>query len=63
MITEEMLHKAASRSCEIYVAYLEKGYDPQNKHKFSPEFEKHIQDLKNGKRSDLPNILHRFIKK
>ena len=63
MITEEMLHKAASRSCEIYVAYLEKGYDPQNKHEFSPEFEKHIQDLKNGKRSGLPNILHRFIKK
>ena len=63
MITEEMLHKAASRSCEIYVAYLEKGYDPQNKHEFSPEFEKHIQDLKNGTRSDLPNILHRFIKK
>ena len=63
MITEEMLHKAASRSCEIYVAYLEKDYDPQNKHEFSPEFEKNIQDLKNGKRPDLPNILHRFIKK
>ena len=63
MITEEMLHKAAARSCEIYVSYLEKGYDPQNKHEFSPKFEKHIQDLKNGKRPDLPNILRRFIKK
>ena len=41
-----MLRKAAARSCEIYVSYLEKGYDPQNKHEFSPEFEKHIQDLK-----------------
>lgn len=46
MIPEEMLRKAAARSCEIYVSYLEKGYDPQNKHEFSPEFEKHIQDLK-----------------
>ena len=63
MITEEMLRKAAARSCEIYVAYLEKGYDPQNKHEFSPEFEKHIQDLKNGKRPNFPDILHRFIKK
>ena len=63
MIPEEMLRKAAARSCEIYVSYLEKGYDPQNKHEFSPEFEKHIQDLKNKKRLDRLNIFHRFIKK
>ena len=63
MITEEMLRKAAARSCEIYVAYLEKGYNPQNKHEFSPEFEKHIQDLKNEKSPDRLNILRRFIKK
>ena len=63
MIPEEMLRKAAARSCEIYVSYLEKGYDPQNKHEFSPEFEKHIQDLKNKKRPNRLNIFHRFIKK
>lgn len=63
MITEEMLRKAAARSCEIYVAYLEKGYDPQNKHKFSPEFEKNIQALKTEKRPGRPNVPHRFIKK
>ena len=63
MIPEEMLRKAAARSCEIYVSYLEKGYNPQNKHEFSPEFEKHIQDLKNKKRPNRLNIFHRFIKK
>ena len=49
MITEEMLRKAAARSCEIHVAHLEKDYDPQNQHEFSPEFEKRIQDLKDRK--------------
>ena len=63
MITEDMLRKAAARSCEIYASYLEKGYNPQNKHEFSPEFEKNIQALKNKKRPGRPNVLHRFIKK
>lgn len=49
MIIEEMLRKAAARSCEIYVAHLEKGYDSQNRHEFSPELEKRIQDLKHKK--------------
>ena len=49
MITGEMLRAAAARSCEIYVAHLEKDYDPQNQHEFSPEFEKRIQDLKDRK--------------
>ena len=49
MIPEEMLRAAAARSNEIYVAYLEKGYDPQNQHEFSPEFEKSIQDIITGK--------------
>lgn len=49
MIPEEMLRAAATRSNEIYVAYLEKGYDPQNQHEFSPEFEKSIQDIITGK--------------
>ena len=63
MITEEMLRKAAARSCEIYVAHLEEGYDPQNQHEFSPEFEKRIQDLKNGKKPGHLNVFHRFIKR
>ena len=63
MITDEMLRKAATRSCEIYVARLEKGYDPQNQHEFSPEFEKRIQDLKDGKMPGRWNALRRFIKR
>ena len=46
MITDEMLRAAASRSCEIYVAHLEKGFDPTKKHEFSPEFLRKIERLK-----------------
>lgn len=46
MITDEMLRVAASRSCEIYVAHLEKGFDPTKKHEFSPEFLRKIERLK-----------------
>lgn len=63
MITEEMLRKAAARSCEIYVAHLEKRYDFQNHYKFSPEFKKCIQDIKSGKIPSRLNILRRFIKR
>ena len=63
MITEKMLRKAAARSCEIYVMHLEKGYDPQNRHEFSPEFEKFIQDLKDGKLPERLNAFRRFIKR
>lgn len=52
MITEEMLRTAATKASEIYVACLEKGYDPQNQHEFSPEFEKSIQDIIAGRRTD-----------
>jgi hypothetical protein len=45
VITEEMLRAAAVRSSEIYVAHLEKGI---NRHEFSPEFEKSIQDIVEG---------------
>ena len=62
MITEEMLRKAAARSCEIYVAHLEKGYDPQTQHEFSPEFEKRIQDLIDGKVPGHLNAFRRFFK-
>ena len=63
MITDEMLRKAAARSCEIYVAHLEKGYNPQNQHEFSPEFEKRMQDLIDGKVPRRLNALRRFIKR
>lgn len=46
MITDEMLRAAAARSCEIYVAHLEKGFDPTKKHEFSPEFLRKIERLK-----------------
>lgn len=46
MITDEMLCAAAARSCELYVAHLEKGFDPEMKHEFSPEFLRKIERLK-----------------
>ena len=46
MITEEMLCAAAARSCEIYVSYLERGYNPENQHEFSLQFKKKIRKLK-----------------
>ena len=49
MITEEMLREAAATSSEIYVAHLEKGI---SRHEFSPEFEKSIQDIVAGRRSE-----------
>lgn len=52
MITEEMLCAAAARSCEIYVDYLERGYDPENQHEFSLQFEKKIKKLK--RKADHP---------
>ena len=48
MITDEMLRASAIRSCEIYVAHLEDGFDPNERHTFSPEFEKKIERLKRG---------------
>ena len=56
MITEEMLCAAAARSCEIYVAYLERGYDPENQHEFSLQFEKKIKKLK--RKADHPVFYH-----
>lgn len=52
MITEEMIRVAAARSCEIYAAQLEKGFDPENQHVFSAEFEKRIKKLK--RKADHP---------
>ena len=63
MITEEMLREAAATASEALVAYYEKGYDPQKHLEPPPEFEKRIQDLKNGKMPGLANAIHRFIKR
>ena len=57
MITEEMLRAAAARSSEIYTEWLEKGYDPQNRHEFSPEFEKRIRDIVEGGRAMIDEQL------
>lgn len=46
MIPEEVLRSAAVRSREIYVSCLEQGYDPENQHVYSPDFEKKIERLK-----------------
>lgn len=45
MITEEMLHCAAVRSCEEFSAQLEEGYDLQHPHQFSPEFQARLRSL------------------
>ena len=52
MITEEMLCAAAARSCELYTADLESGYNADVLHEFSPAFEKKIRKLK--RRADHP---------
>ena len=52
MITEEMLCTAAARSCELYSADLESGYNADVLHEFSPAFEKKIRKLK--RRADYP---------
>ena len=64
MITEEMLCAAAARSCEIYVSYLERGYNPENQHEFSLQFKKKIKKLK--RKADHPvfyQVPSRFMRK
>lgn len=52
MITEEMLREAAHKAGELIAAYYERGYDPQKQPEFSPEFEKRMQDIIDGKLQD-----------
>lgn len=54
MISENSLRVAAARASELYVARLERGYDPTNQHPFSAEFEKKIKKLK--RKADHPFI-------
>lgn len=46
MITEAMLRSAATKSCEIYTAQLQSGYDADKQHIFSLDFETKIRKLK-----------------
>ena len=46
MIPDALLHSAAFRSCDIYTAQLQRGYNAQQHHQFSPEFEGKIRKLK-----------------
>lgn len=63
MITEEMLREAAAKASEALVAYYEQGYDPENHPKPPPEFEKRIQNLKDGKMPGLSNSIRCFSKR
>jgi len=63
MITEGMLYEAAAKAGEALVVYYEKDYDPQKQPKPPPEFEKRIQDLKDGKMPGVSNAIRRFIKR
>lgn len=45
MISEELLRRAAARSCEHYAAGLAQDYDPAEAHAFSPEFEQRMARL------------------
>lgn len=58
MITDEMLKLAAMRSSEILVKYYEQDFDPEQQHKFSPNFEKKMKRL--CRRANHP-ILYRSM--
>lgn len=61
MISDEMLSKAAARSSEIFVRYLERDYDPENQHVFSPGFEKKMKRLiRKANRSGLYRSMQRI---
>lgn len=45
MISEELLRRAAARSCACYAAALAQGYDPAEGHVFSPAFEQRMARL------------------
>lgn len=45
MIPEELLRRAAARSCAEHVEELTADFDPEYQHEFSPEFERKIKKL------------------
>ena len=52
MITDERLRAAAEKSSDLYLRYMEEGYDAIPPHEFSAAFERKIRKLK--KRADHP---------
>ena len=52
MITDERLRAAAEKSSNLYLRYMEEGYDAIPPHEFSEPFERKIRKLK--KRADHP---------
>lgn len=61
MITEEMLKKAAEASCDAYEAQRTAGFDPEQAHTFSPEFEEKMRNLRRKPRRDSGYRLLRQI--
>lgn len=56
MISEEMLRSAAATSRTIFVAHLERDFDPAWGHTFSPAFMRKIKKL--TRRADHPGFYH-----
>ena len=46
MIDEALLKAVAESSCEMYVSFLENGFDTDNAHVFTARFETKIEKLK-----------------
>lgn len=60
MITDEMLRKAAEKSSEVYVRYLEQDYNSEFQHDFSKNFERKIRKL--SRKANHP-ILYRSLQR
>ena len=56
MISEEMLRSAAAESRTIFVAHLERDFDPARAHTYSPAFMRKIKKL--TRRADHPAFYH-----
>lgn len=52
MITDAQLRKAAEKSSDLYLRYIERDYNSTPSHEFSASFEKKIRKLR--KRADHP---------
>ena len=55
MITDAQLRKAAEKSSDLYLRYVEQDYNSTPPHEFSASFEKKIRKLR--KRADHPWII------
>ena len=45
MITDAQLRKAAEKSSDLYLRYIERDYNSTSSHEFSASFEKKIRKL------------------